>query len=75
MTKTTRLPALTIKQCEQRTGKTADHAAHTVYVTTWSAARARVIHTPIGCCPGRHTHTMPVQPANPFAGIDDAYED
>jgi hypothetical protein len=72
MTRT--LPQVTLDQCEQITGKTGNHAAHTVYaqkvgnddIPRW---------IPVGQCPGRRDTSSPAQSADPFHGIPDADED
>jgi hypothetical protein len=72
MTKTL-LPTMTPEQCASITGITRNHAAHTVYTTR--ILYHGIQHMPIGQCPGKHEYTAPAVPADPFAGIAEAYGD
>jgi hypothetical protein len=62
------LPTVTLDQCQQITGMTGNHAAHTVYTTR--AERFGVRSMAVGTCPGRHEHTEPTYPDDPFTLID-----
>jgi hypothetical protein len=67
----TLLPTITPDQCDQITGMYVgkNHAAHTVYTTR--ILYHGIQNVPVGQCPGRHNYTSPVQPADPFTGLDD----
>jgi hypothetical protein len=72
MTKTL-LPTITPDQCDETGGQHIgqNHAAHTVYINRPSQWGSRPGAVAIGQCPGRHNYTSPVQPTDPFAGLDD----
>lgn len=62
------LPTVTLDQCQHITGMTRNHAAHTVYTTR--IFYHGIQNMPIGECPGRHEHTEPTYPDDPFTLID-----
>lgn len=72
MTKTL-LPTVTLELCASITGMTGNHAAHVVFSTLNYLGKKT--HHPIGNCPGKHEHTSPAVPADPFHGIDDSDRD
>jgi len=72
MTKTL-LPQVTPDQCAQITGKTRNHAAHTVYTTR--VLYHGIQNVPVAQCPGKRDDTPVTPPVDPFHGIPGAHED
>lgn len=62
------LPQVTLDQCEQITGMTRNHAAHTIYTTR--VLYHGIQNVPIGTCPGKHDTVVIATPADPFHGLD-----
>jgi hypothetical protein len=72
----TTLPTVTLDQCEDHTGLTANHAAHTLYTATsdqWLNCGTRYV--PFAQCLGRHEDiAVPAVSADPFALIPGAHD-